>query len=348
MNTSLLPPPNRAASVAYADRAIPSLPKALRKAGYRAVTMHANDIAFWNRRELYSALGFDTYYDKAQFGEDDKMYRGASDGVFFDKAEGFIENELRFGQPLYVELVTLSSHAPYRGVPYDRQPLQLKKRWQGSRAGDWLGSLSYTDEAVGEFIDWLKRTGMYDTSVVIVYGDHTAIKDLELEGADLEIVQELLGRQYTEADRQRIPLLIHLPGQTEPRVIDSPVGQVDIAPTIADLLGVDLSETPHLGRSAFVNSNPFLVTRSYFPPGSFIDAQVLFMPGMSFADGTAFDVTDGWPATATRREYRDYRRASQLSDLSHEWVSGQPKRPDAGDISDAYIPVKSQRPGKQE
>lgn len=343
-NTSLLPPMNRAASVAYPDRRFPALPRVLSANGYRSVTMHGNDVSFWNRRELYGALGFDEYYDKMQFGEEDKMYRGVSDEVFFDRAGTFIQDELSGGQPLYCQLITLSSHAPYRGVPYSRRPLDLGEEWEGERAADWLGSLSYTDKAVGEFIDWLKKSNLYDSSIIVVYGDHTAIKDLELTGVDERIVTQLLGRPYSEIDRQKIPLLIHLPGQKTTGIIETPVGQADIMPTIADLVGIDLSGVPHLGRSVFVGASPLVMMRSYFPAGSFIDATGLYMPGVSAGQGGALSLDGSYPVDATPESRQAADRVRRLNELSHEWASSLPRRTGAGDLSDAYIPVKSQRP----
>ena len=41
--------------------------------------MKANVVEFWNRGELYKALGFNRYYDKAFFGDEDKLFFGASD-----------------------------------------------------------------------------------------------------------------------------------------------------------------------------------------------------------------------------------------------------------------------------
>ncbi len=58
-NTALYPPPQEAASVRWGDRMIPSLPRLLKELGYRSVTFHANEAAFWNRANLYTALGFD-------------------------------------------------------------------------------------------------------------------------------------------------------------------------------------------------------------------------------------------------------------------------------------------------
>jgi len=343
-NTSLLPMPGKAATVSYTDYEIPGMPRILSKQGYRTFTMHANTAEFWNRINLYPALGFDTYYDRTQIGEADKMYRGSSDEVFFEKAEQFISEEKAYDRPVYTQLVTLSSHAPFKYVPQNRMPVQLPDGWRDTAAGRWVGSLSYTDMAVGQFLDWLRETGLYDDSIVILYGDHKALETLELEGADLAIVEELIGREYTLVDRQRIPLIVHLPGQKSGGTIDSTVGQIDIAPTVADLLGVDMTEVPHLGRSIFVNSDPLVIMRSYYPGGSFLNARVAYLPGLQVVDGAALELTDGTPVAPTAEERLDLERASALSQLSDEWIRSLPKRADAGSAADAYIPVPDQRP----
>lgn len=338
-NTSLMPPSRTPAVVAYVDREIPSFPRLLGRSGYRTVTMHANDANFWNRKELYAALGFDTFYDAERFGHEDPIYRGMSDELFIVKTQQFLEEELSQGQPLYANIVTMSSHAPFDGIPQSRRPLQVPEEWRDSRAGRFLGAISYTDRAVGQFIQWLKASGEWDNSIVILYGDHTAIKDLDLKGDNKAIIEGILGREYSEVDRQRIAMMIHLPGQTSGGVIDSVVGQCDIAPTIADLLGQDLSSMPHLGRSMFVDSDPLVITRAYFPAGSFINAGAVFMPKLSFADGRALDVITGAPRVAGRKERDDFNRAEELSVISDEWIRSLPKRDNVGDIGDAVIPT---------
>jgi hypothetical protein len=194
---------------------------------------------------------------------------------------------------------------------------------------------------VGQFLDWLREEGLYDDSVVIVYGDHKALQDLDLQGADAAIVEQLLGRQYSIVDRQRVPLLIHLPGQKNGGVIDTTVGQVDIAPTVADLLGVDFTEVPHLGRSVFVDSKPFVMMRSYFPGGTVINDRVAYLPGLSAEDGAAMSIDDGTSVAPTAAERTDMKRGVGLTALCETWVDSLPERNDADGTVEGYIPVSA-------
>lgn len=343
-NTSLLQPVGKAAVLEYTDHEIPSLPRLLGDSGYRTFTMHGNDVEFWNRKELYASLGFQTYYDRERIGSGDQMYRGASDERFFAEAQEIITEELGRQKPLYVNLVTMSSHAPFTHVPYGRRPLQVPEQLHGTLAADWIGSISYADMALGQFLDWMRETGLYDESIVIVYGDHQAIKELDLTGADKQIVEGLLGRTYSIVDRQKVPLVIHLPGQTDGGAVDSATGIVDIAPTVADLLGVDMSQTPHLGRSVFATpADSLVITRGHFPAGTVINEHVAFMPQLGFNDGTAMRLADGGEVKPGAVEQRDFERARELSQISEQWIRSLPVRPDAGDISDAVIPKGAQR-----
>jgi len=343
-NTSLLPPPGQAAAVAYAEKELPAIPRLLSRSGYRTFTMHANDAAFWNRVELYPALGFDAYYDRTHIGSEDRMWKGASDERFFAQSEKLLLEEMSYGRPVYAQFVTMSSHQPYNAVPQNRRPVQLPVALRDCEAGRWVGALSYADMATGQFLDWLREKGYYDDSIVIVYGDHKALGNLDLQGADKTIVEQLLGREYSMVDRQHVPLLIHLPGQKVGGTIDTTVGQIDIAPTVADLLGLDLSEVPHLGRSVFTDAEPFVMMRSYFPGGTVLNDRVAYLPGLSVEDGAAVSLEDGTPVAPTAAERSDMKRGAALSVLSEQWVVSLPDRTGADGSVQGVIPASVPRP----
>ena len=161
---------------------------------------------------------------------------------------------------------------------------------------------------------------------MVVYGDHTAMNENTLSGKDARGAQELLGRAYSTADRQRVPLIIHLPGQTKAELVAATAGQVDIMPTVADLVGLDLRGTPHMGKSVFVNSNSLVPTRSYLPGGTYINDTVVFMPGVGFNDGKAVSVETGQRMDKTDRERTDMARVQELTKISDKWVTGLPMR----------------------
>jgi phosphoglycerol transferase MdoB-like AlkP superfamily enzyme len=337
VNTSLYPPTAGAASLLYSDRELPGLPRLLRAKGYDAITLHQNDVRFWNRKELYPALGFRKYWDRSYFQLRDKMWH-ASDQILFSYGMKVLKSEAASSAPFYSFFITESSHAPYKAIPMARRPLQFDPAQEKTFSGMYVGSISYTDKAIGEFVDSLKTSGLWDKSIIVIYGDHSALLDKGVNAGDSKVADTILGRPYSDIDRQRIPLIVHLPGQTKAEVSEKPVGQVDIMPTIADLVGLDLSQVPHVGRSAFVDAPSLIPTRAYLPGGSFIDDNALFMPGLGFDDGKAISVTTGQPVTPGAAEREGYSASKRLGLISDAWVKSLPIRPDAAGTKGAIIP----------
>jgi len=345
VNSSLYTPKGQAAPVTYVGRAIPALPRLLGERGYDAFTLHQNTAAYWNRRELYATLGFARYYDMDFFGYDDRLNQmGASDEVLFKKGMKVLREAEATTTPYCAEFVTLSAHTPFDVIPQSRRPIKTPADLKGSLVGDYISSESYSDFAIGQFLSQLKAEGIWDNAIVVIYGDHTSMNENTLSGKDARGAQELLGRAYSTADRQRVPLIIHLPGQTKAELVTATAGQVDIMPTIADLVGLDLRGTPHMGKSVFVNSNSLVPTRSYLPGGTYINDTVVFMPGVGFSDGKAVSVETGQRVDKTDRERADMARVQELTKISDKWVIGLPMRKDApAKLIGGWIPNKAAR-----
>ena len=85
------------------------------------------------------------------------------------------------------------------------------------------------DNAFGLFLKQIRNDGYLDTSIVLVSADH---------GESFERGYVLHGGPMLYNNLIRIPLIVHLPKQTTPGIILQPMEQVDIAPTILDLLNM--------------------------------------------------------------------------------------------------------------
>lgn len=324
-NTSIYPVGDIAMSTGYGDRELPSLPRLLQSRGYDASTFHVNDVSFWDRNKLYPALHFDHYYDKPYYENDHFNDFGPSDEELFKVGIDKLKPLAAANKPFYAQFVTVSGHFPFK-VPAERNTLKLPESLDGTHLGDYLSAIHYADYALGILIDQLKENGMWDNTMLVVYGDHFG---LQPDKADPAMISSELGIKYdARLSRFNIPFVVHAPGQSEGSVIKQPGGQLDMMPTIANLLGVKPEEG---GVVAFghdllnVQHNVFGM-RYYLPTGSFFNNDILFVPGKGFDDGTAISLDTMEPVTDIEQYRGDYEYITQLMKLSDEYVRLLPKR----------------------
>jgi phosphoglycerol transferase MdoB-like AlkP superfamily enzyme len=323
MNTSLYVPKHGAASQVYGDRLLPSLPRLLRQHGYYTATFHTNDVKFWNRNELYRALGFDEYFDREFFGDEDLVFFGSSDEVLYRNTLKKLKELRASGRPFYTQIISMSAHHPFN-IPERKARFPLPERFQGTLVGDYISAQQYADEALGIFIRDLKESGLWDDSVIVIYGDHMGVPIYSLSAYERGLMEDILGREYRPVEMMNIPLMISVPGLAA-RTVDITGGQVDILPTVANLLGISLDGQIHFGQDLLNTSRNLLPQRYYLPSGSFINDTGVFVPGEGFEDGGFYafhQVSSGVQAGADKSEYE---RALRLLDKSDRYLRSLPR-----------------------
>lgn len=336
-NTSLLTPPAGAASETYGNKALPSLPKLLRAKGYQTVTFHTNDVGFWKRHDLYAAIGFDRYYDQQFFRDEDFVHFGSSDEVLYRMSVAEIARLAEGGGKVFANLISMSAHHPFN-LPARKDTFDLPERFRGTFVGDYLRSQHYADKALGVFVEDMKAAGLWDNSLIVIYGDHMGVPVYSLTREDRSLLKELLGRTYGYYDMLRVPLLIIAPGALEPRTVETVGGHSDIMPTVANLAGIRLDSHVVFGQDLLNYDSNLLPIRYYLPTGSFINDRAIFVPGESFEDGTVYPLDGGEPVGvdtagpdgAPLVTGDEYRRALDLFRMSHSYVSQLPERTSAG------------------
>lgn len=324
VNTSFYIPYNEAATQNYPNKELPSLPKLLKANGYDTATFHTNVVDFWNRGELYKAIGWDRYYDQKFFGQEDTVFFGPTDEVLYKKTAEELSKMQATGVPFYSQVISMTAHHPFT-IPHELDRITLPERYENNMVGDYLRSQNYADYALGLFIDDLKQRGIWDNSMVVIYGDHLGLPKFSLDKHGLELMSEIYGREYSYRDMLNIPLVISIPGQSEPRVLDNVGGQVDILPTVANLLGVSMGNQIHFGEDILNHGYNLLPQRYYLPSGSFINDKAVFMPGTWYEDGTQFPLAKDSVSQALTTE-DEYNRALDLLRLSDSYVQQLPDR----------------------
>ncbi|MBW1764975.1 MAG: tetratricopeptide repeat protein, partial [Deltaproteobacteria bacterium] len=96
--------------------------------------------------------------------------------------------------------------------------------------GLYAGEVAYTDHCIKGIIDKLKQLGLYDSTLIIITGDH---------GEMFYQHKEITHGYYIYEGNVRIPLVFKVPGASTPRRIENTVGHVDITPTVCSLLDIE-------------------------------------------------------------------------------------------------------------
>ena len=323
VNTSFYIPPRGAAAVIYADKALPSLPKLMSQKGYYTATFHTNSVDFWNRKELYKALGFDRYYDKEFYGQEDTVFFGPSDEQLYKQTSAELEKLSQTGKPTYSHIISMSAHHPF-SIPENKYKMKLPKRYEGTFVGDYIRAQNYADYAIGLFIDDLKARGLWDKSIILIYGDHLGLPVYSLNSDDKALMKEIYGHEYGFTDMINIPLIIASPGVTSPKEFNQVGGQSDLLPTVANLTGISLQDHIHFGQDLLNQTSNILPERYYLPSGSIITNDELFIPGTGFNDGTHYPL-DRKLEENSAATVDQYNRALKLLQMSDSYVSQLPK-----------------------
>ncbi|KUP21171.1 LTA synthase family protein [Paenibacillus sp. DMB5] len=330
VNTSFYVPKNEpATSSDYMRKAVPSLPKLLGVNGYATATFHTNSVEFWNRTALYKAIGFDKYYDQAFYGDDDHIAFGSSDEVLFAKTVPELVKMDAGDQPFYAMVISMSAHHPYR-IPEGKYKMVLPDRYKGTLLGDYIQAQNYADYAMGQFLEELKASGLWDDSLVVFYGDHQGVPMYTLDSGEKELINRLVGHDYGYTDMFNIPFIVHSPSGGLPAVMSGTGGQVDILPTVANLLGVSVAGQLHFGEDLFNQASNLLPVRHFLPTGSFINNQSIYVTGDGYADGTNYSLLDNssLPGGSTEAQFTAVQR---LLRLSNSYLLQLPDRADQTD-----------------
>ena len=99
--------------------------------------------------------------------------------------------------------------------------------------------LQYVDQCIWKFVTQLREEGIYDNSVIVITGDHDALPFNEYEGRE-----ELKGEDCF------VPFII-LNSPLSSEHTDKVIGQVDIYPSLLDLMGCTDYSFTGLGESVF-------------------------------------------------------------------------------------------------
>ncbi|MUK89446.1 sulfatase-like hydrolase/transferase [Ornithinibacillus sp. L9] len=301
--------PQGAAFVTRGNNTYQAFPAILnQELDYTSAVFHGDYKSFWNRDEIYKQFGIDTYFDASYYNmiEENVINYGLKDKPFFEESMPLLES---IDQPFYAHLQTLTHHHPYL---ISEEDATIAPAETGDASVDrYFQTARYLDEALEQFFTDLKEAGMYDDSVIILYGDHYGISQNHNRA-----MKELLGEEITafkNAQLQRVPLFIKIPGVDGQGTNHNYGGLIDVMPTLMHLIGINGQDYIQFGTDLFSDEHNQVVP---FRNGDVVT------PEFSYVSGTYYDTTTGEELEPTEEMEEIKNTAQHELELSDKLLNG--------------------------
>lgn len=242
--SGLLPLMSGTYSSLYYDNTFYTLQKAMRELKHsRSYLLTIDKVSTWNQGAVARSFGTDTIisYHDFKMAEAFGTHKRIGDASFFQQCREKIERGevWKPGESVYMQFVTYSGHAPFKLPDHLRTitfPASIPEK-----VADYMTTAHYTDKAIGDFVAYLKTLPQYKETIVVIVGDHEGLASYR---------QELVGNPACRglvSDKQLTPFI----------VLNSPVGmrydkfmgQIDIYPTLLNLMQLDAYRWHGLGQS---------------------------------------------------------------------------------------------------
>ncbi|QRG70281.1 LTA synthase family protein [Brevibacillus choshinensis] len=249
---SLYPLPQGIISLRYPSNSYFAFPKELAGHGYETAAFVGMKKGFMNMGIVLPNFGFKKIFSFPDNQSEKKIGLGIPDQDMFDQSIPYIKS---LKSPFFAYMITLTNHVPYK-LPPNMQTLTPPPGMKKDGVARYLQSVHYADQAVGSFIEGLKKERLLDQTVLVIYGDHQGVNKYYARDVQKS------GISWLKNDKN-LPLLIYhssLKGVT----LSQMGGQIDILPTVHHLLGLpDNPRTAYrAGRNLFSSDKGFAALRN--------------------------------------------------------------------------------------
>jgi len=230
--TGLLPLLDKSVAMEYSDRVYPSITRALKERGYHAVEICGDEQGLWNVESMSRAYGFDTLYHHPELKRQLEQADFKSDKVVMDFAASCLPT---LKGHFVAQLFTGVMHSPYTGSWQPATWISASRQFTPA-VRNYLEKAHYFDEQLGIFLERLKQCGLYDSSVIVIASDHSEPVD--------DVPQ---GRPSLSSEGNECVLIVLNSGSG--KRVQGPIGQVDVYPTLLDVMGLNSYHWKGLGHS---------------------------------------------------------------------------------------------------
>jgi len=302
MLTGLLPSASGTVFVSYSDNTFQSIATNLLDKGYYTFSMHGNYSSMWNRNNVHPKLGYTEmfYHESFTFDKElDTVGLGINDKMFFKQAVEKLEVMEQTYENYFGTIITLSNHSPFKD--HESFDLDINDYYTDEETkkevsscylcdrdvGRYIVSSHYADEALGDFLTYIKESDYFNNTVFVFYGDH----DAKLSYKDMNYLYNydyLTGELKEETDptyieydsydhnlNKKTPLIFWTKNKNLSKKLKGEVnnvmGMYDAAPTLYNMLDIDNKYV--LGHDIFNIKEDNIVV---FPNGNFLTNDVYY------------------------------------------------------------------------
>ena len=285
-------------------------PFILSKNGYNSsAVFHGNAGSFWNRNTAYKQWGYHYFFDASYFtkqNSSNSFQYGLNDKYMLKDSIKYLE---RLQQPFYTKFITVSNHYPYTtSLSGDDLGFPLAKT-QDETINGYFATANYLDSSIKAFFDYLKESGLYKNSIIVLYGDHYGISNSRNPA-----LAPLLGKNsetwssYDNAMLQRVPYMVVVPGMDKGGIINTYGGEIDMLPTLEHLLGIESNKFLQVGQDMLSPDHDQIV--AFRSANYFVTPEYTSYSGRTYYTKTGEEITN--PDEKTKEELDKIREAANL------------------------------------
>lgn len=251
LNAGMMPMESSVYSMKYPNNRYFTLNQALKeKNGAKGYILTCDKPIVWNQEPIAKSFGIDSLLDRDSWKNDEMVGNPAklSDGSFLRQSVDKMKNGEIWpeGENAFVQFVTYSGHNPFR-LPDKLKSIDFSEKYP-QRMRDYMTMANYTDKSLGTLLQYLRSRSDYDSTLIVITGDHEGL------AADRAEILKSSDARGIVAEEQFTPFIV-LNSPVGGRY-DKVMGQIDMYPTLLNLMHLDDYCWKGMGQSILTDGKP--------------------------------------------------------------------------------------------
>lgn len=231
-NTGLLPLVTQPVAMSYPYNDYPSLVKAL--PNHASSVICCDKSPYWNIGKMMECYGYKEFHGKDEIHDIINSNGSRIDKALFENANRVIDN---LKTPFIAEVITMGMHSGYDNLVLEPTWISQSGEYT-TQVRNYLETCAEFDHQLNLFLERLKQSSKYDNSLIVIASDHHELVDLAPQG-----------RQSIDPEGNHCVFIVI--GAKQGMKIDEPIGQIDLFPSLLDLVGANDYKWKGLGQSIF-------------------------------------------------------------------------------------------------